>query len=156
MEQWKDILGYNGKYSISSYGRVRSNKKSVIMSPCNDKDGYVLISLYKDKKKTCKIHRLVALNFIPNPLEKPTVNHKDGNKGNNNVLNLEWNTRKENTNHGYNTKLIFNYGLNNGNGRLSDETIKLIKEATGTYQEIANTYKISKGYVSKLKNGHRR
>lgn len=100
-EVWKDIEGYEGKYQISNYGRVKSFPKWVkrrncyiltkekILKPKIDKDGYILVNLYSPNR-TFKIHRLVAQAFIPNPDNLPIINHKDCNPSNNIVFNLEW------------------------------------------------------------------
>lgn len=80
-------------------GRL-DNRKGKQLRPSVDKDGYERVVLTKDGiRKTYSVHKLVALAFIPNPENKTTINHIDGNKRNNNVLNLEWATEKENQNH---------------------------------------------------------
>lgn len=95
-EQWKDIYGFEGLYKISNYGNVKSlnynhTRKERILKPFTNPDGYLLVDLCKDgKEKYEKIHRLVAQEFLPNPDNLPMVNHKDENKQNNNVDNLEW------------------------------------------------------------------
>ena len=98
-EVWKDIREFEGKYQISNLGSVRHAIKRKRMSPgCSM--GYLLIGLrYKNKTYSSSIHRLVATEFIDNPDNKPCVNHKDGNKHNNLVSNLEWVTHAENTSH---------------------------------------------------------
>ena len=106
MEEWKDIKGYEGIYQISNKGRVKSlnynrTGKEKIREGTVDNTGYKIISLSKNgKEKKYSIHRLVAQAFLPNPDNLPVVNHKDENKLNNNVENLEWCTHKYNCNYG--------------------------------------------------------
>ena len=98
-EVYVDVEDYPG-YRISNFGNIFSKKLKKVMTIPIDCDGYCRIGLWKNQ--VCKkffIHRLVALHFIPNPENKPTVNHKDGNKLNNHINNLEWNTMKENNQH---------------------------------------------------------
>lgn len=109
-EKWKDILGYEGLYQISNLGRVKSLERTdslnriveeKILKPRKDKGGYLMVNLSKDGKlKTFKVHRLVALHFLPNPNNYTEVNHIDENKENNAVSNLEWCDRKYNINYG--------------------------------------------------------
>ena len=113
MEEWRDIKGYEGAYQVSSYGRIRSldriverktgnyKHKGRILKQNDDTHGYLKVNLTKhDKKKTFKVHRLVAQAFIPNPNNYTVINHKDENKTNNKVENLEWCTSKYNNNYG--------------------------------------------------------
>lgn len=105
-EIWKDIKGYEGLYQVSNIGRVKSlnynhTKKEKILKPIKDKKNYLYINLYKNVKiKHIKIHRLVAEAFIPNPNNYPCVNHKDEDKSNNCVNNLEWCTYQYNNTYG--------------------------------------------------------
>ena len=105
MEIWRDIDGYKGLYQVSSWGRVRStlivDGNYIPLRPEVTKKGYLRVDLYdaNGRRKHKKVHRLVANAFIPNPDGKPQVNHKDGNKKNNSVTNLEWVTDKENKDH---------------------------------------------------------
>ena len=99
MEIWKDIKGYEGKYQISNYGNVKSLINNIILKPLNGE--YLRVILYKNKiAKTFYIHRLVGQNFISNSNNYKYINHKDENKHNNRVENLEWCTFKENMNYG--------------------------------------------------------
>jgi hypothetical protein len=106
MEEWKNLEGFGGKnyiYQISDQGRLRSVRTTINYLKPSKTGGYYFAHLTKNNGKsvTQYIHRLVALFFIPNPLNKPEVNHLDGNKQNNNLENLEWATTKENINHSY-------------------------------------------------------
>lgn len=103
-EVWKDIEGYEGYYQISSLGKVKSLKNNKVRKLIEDRDGYLWVALYKNKKQRIFfVHRLVAKCFIENNINKPQVNHKDENKQNNKVDNLEWVTAKENINYGTRT-----------------------------------------------------
>lgn len=100
-EIYKDIKGYEGKYQVSNLGNVKSCKKNKLLSIYKQDDGYVRVSLWKNNKgKTYYVHRLVAMAFIDNPNKLPEVNHKDENKNNNYVGNLEWCTSQYNMNYG--------------------------------------------------------
>ena len=104
-ELWKPVKGYEGLYEVSSLGRLKSldtfRHKGKIKNIRLDKDGYFLIDLHKNKNaKTKRVHRLVAEAFIPNPNNLPQVNHKDENKHNNCVDNLEWCSQQYNMNYG--------------------------------------------------------
>lgn len=111
-EVWKDIPGFETRYQVSNLGRIRSIQdnhgkyKEQIKSTRISNKGYEYVRLYiKDKGHNVAVHRAVASAFIPNPDNKPTVNHRDGNKRNNHVDNLEWSTYSENLKHAYKTGL---------------------------------------------------
>lgn len=113
---WASIIGYEGKYEVSDLGRIRSlnrwittkdGKKKLLKakyySMRYDSKGYVITTLYGDKTKTFRVHRLVATAFIENPNNYKIVNHIDNTRGNNKVDNLQWCTSSQNTKHMYDT-----------------------------------------------------
>ena len=135
-EVWKDIDGYNGKYQVSNFGRVKklqheytdthgSGRHRIIdahiVTASVAKVGYYMVDLYfNGRRKRCYVHRLVAQAFIPNPYDLPQVNHKDENKLNNAITNLEWCTP------GYNVRY--------GNGRTKSV---ITRRKNGTYENIS-------------------
>ena len=144
-EIWKDIKGYKGEYQVSNKGRIRSLDrykyqkgryglmkriyKGKILKFDNDKDGYCIVKLRHKIAK--RVHRLVAQAFINNPYNKPQINHKDGNKQNNDVNNLEWVTAQENTIHAYNTGLIHYHVRKKGNLSSNSKKRLQIDKKTG-------------------------
>ena len=107
--KWKDIVGYENEYQINQFGEIRTLKDSpklkkydVLKPQISKSNGYVYQMLYKNgKEKLLRVHRLVAMAFLPNPNNLPQVNHKDGNKQNNSVDNLEWCEQSDNMKHAY-------------------------------------------------------
>ena len=104
VEEWRDIPGYEGLYQVSNFGRVYGMRTDVYIKMFLDKDGYLKLNLYgkntagKSVRKTYHVHRLVALAFIPNPDNKPQIDHINGVKTDNRPENLRWATCKENIN----------------------------------------------------------
>jgi hypothetical protein len=179
VEIWKDVSGYEGYYQVSSFGRVlglerqitqwnESAKKSVTriqksiyMSPFEDKDGYLKVQLTKDGiRNKFFVHRLVALNFIPNPESKPEVNHKEGNKKDNRVQMLEWNTTSENQRHAIANKLYETArGETSGQAKLKEvevrEIHKLWKSGEVTQQYLSDMFGVAGSAISRIVNGVR-
>ena len=156
LEIWRDIKNYEGIYEVSNLGRIKSIsrngtiKENRILKP-NKVMGYSQVGLQKyGTRKHKKIHRLVAEAFIPNPENKKEVNHKDGNKANNCVDNLEWVTTSENQLHSYyelknNIKSVIQLSLNN-------EIIKEWESIAKVEQEL----KISNADICKCCKGKRK
>lgn len=121
-EEWRDVVGYEGIYEVSSLGRVRTHKDKTtsnkrykvrrwkqrfLSQKVGKKDNMHRVHLWKGgKDKTFLVHRLVAFAFLEKPPEKDFVNHLDGDRFNNSVSNLEWCTSKENNEHAFATGLM--------------------------------------------------
>ena len=168
-EIWKDIEWHKGSYKVSNMGRVQSIRRKKFKDTYLDKRGYVKVCLcYNYTQKIFSVHRLVAKAFIPNPNNYPQVNHKDENKQNNNVDNLEWCTNKYNCNYGnkpkkckesalrlqLNKRKITIYDIN---GKYVDsyrsmmDAAKLLKCSYENVQSVVyGKTKTCKGYILKL------
>lgn len=146
-EIWKDIAGFEGAYQVSNLGRVKSlggwrgtaKRREIIRSLSKTRDGYLKVRLlYNGKDLTTRVHVLVANAFIPKPEGKNTVNHKDGNKENNNVTNLEWADRHEQLEHAYRLNLKKSMrGVGNTQAKLTAEQVREIR---ATYVRQSQQY----------------
>ena len=169
MEIWKDIKNYEGLYQVSNLGRVRSldhirkngkkenqiylSKGRILKAAVQKKGGYVFVVLSKDgKTKGYRVHRLVADAFIDNPNNYRCVNHKDENKTNNNVNNLEWCTHKYNNNYG--TKPLRIAKANSKKVNQYDLEGNFIKQWNST-MDIERHLKIKNSYISACCRGKR-
>jgi len=176
-EVWKDVVGYEGYYKVSNLGNVKSldrivdnegkyfrHLKGKPKAQKQQHNGYMTVNLYKNginkQYKTFRVHRLVAEAFLPNPNNLPFVNHKDENKQNNNVNNLEWCTQQYNNEYGTarerqaksNSKTVYQYTLEKELVKVWDSTKATEKE--GFIQGIVSKcclkipkYKTHKGYI---------
>lgn len=169
-EIWKDIPEYLDIYMGSSFGRLKSlsvtrphsryagftqtSKEKIL---CQTPHNYLLVVLSNNGKKNLLVHRIIAKLFIPNPENKPEINHLDGNKLNNYCLNLQWSTRSENMQHALINKLAPS-GENNYNSILKKEDVIFIrenhvkgngssKEKIGNTRELANKYGVSEKHI---------
>lgn len=125
---WEHAKGYEGYYSVSPNGEVYSVRKNKLLSPFVSRSGYSQVELnLNGVAKKHSIHRLVAEAYIPNPNCLPCVNHKDGNKLNNNVSNLEWCTYGENMEHASRTGLLKTVGVNQASSKLNEEAVRYIR-----------------------------
>lgn len=130
MDKWAETPG-NPNYVVSNTGRIRRNGSDRDHS-MRDRKGYLTVDLYDGgQRSTERVHRLVAKAFVPNPDNKPEVNHKDGNKHNNNANNLEWVTSKENCRHAWDRGLIkpsrSMLGRQNPNGGRKGRPIRIVE-----------------------------
>lgn len=181
-EIWIDIKGYEGLYKVSNLGKIKSLDKQMmvygfqkepiktirkgkILKPRITRYGYEKVLLTKNNKsKNYFVHRLVAISFIENPNNYNEVNHIDGNKRNNNILNLEWCTHSQNMKHCFDNKLRKNnakpmLGLTYENNPLSkkvyqyDLDMNFIKE-WGSIREASESIGVDASNISKCCNGH--
>lgn len=159
MEQWKDVAGYESKYSISNFGRIKTKSRDVLKSdgtllyrikerllnPSLLPVGYYYVGLHnKGKTKLVTIHSLVAKHFLNPVTNKRSVNHIDGNKTNNHISNLEWCSYSENNQHAYDTGLKRRYKLlaiNKSNSTLNFESVNDAVKLGFTQQGISKSVK---------------
>ncbi|HDU4605103.1 TPA: HNH endonuclease [Klebsiella aerogenes] len=150
----KDIPGFEGRYAITPDGRVLSKFKGwKPLRPGTKPGGYLFVGLYADGSRVAvykMVHRLVAEAFIPNPEEKAEVNHKDGDKRNNDVSNLEWATRSENAIHGVAHDLL-KHGFEHPSSKLTPEQVLEIYSAKGRYRDIGKKYGVCAQTVCNIK-----
>jgi hypothetical protein len=132
-----DVIGYENLYTINTNGDVYSVKRNKYLKHFIDKDGYAYVSLSKNcKGKKFKLHRLLAIHFIPNPDNKPEINHIDGNKLNNELSNLEWCTSSENQLHAFRTGLQRTVNKRKvGKYSLDGELLKVYDSLTDTKKD---------------------
>ena len=164
MEEWKVILEADSCYLISNFGRIKSLSREIkirykhkgftkekILCFGKDKSGYNRIPLISNGKRiTFKVHRLVAKAFVPNPNNKPFVNHINGIKTDNRVENLEWCTAKENINHAIKIGLKNpSLGEENGLSKLTEKEVRYILSIENkTHKEISLMYNVSRSTIS--------
>lgn len=166
-EQWKPVVGYEGYYEVSDHGRVRSVDREVEIMLRSQKTkmrfrakmltlevcriGYMRLGLSKDgSKKTHSVHRLVMAAFVG--VSSMDVNHKDGNKQNNHVSNLEYCTESENMTHRY--RILGHEGpkgTKNGNAVLAENDILAIRDDPRKLKEIAVDYGVSQQAIWQVK-----
>ena len=156
MEQWKAIAGYEGLYQVSNLGRVKSlnynhtGTERIIISRKN-RGGYLYV-----KRKTITVHRLVATAFISNPHNLETINHKDEDKTNNTVSNLEWMSIKDNINYGTHNKRASETQINDKNKskavQMFDRQGNLLATFPSTH-EAERVTGIDHSHISKCCNG---
>ena len=157
-EVWRPVKDYEGYYEISNFGKLMSlnykgnGYKKILKTNINE-FGYERIRLNVEKVgKNKKIHRLVAEAFIDNPENKRCVNHKDGNKRNNNLTNLEWCTHSENKLHAFKnniTKALC--GENSYNSKLNNKYVIEIYKSVKSHRQLATEYGVAKNAITSIK-----
>jgi hypothetical protein len=173
MEQWKDVNGFEGLYQVSNKGRVKSldriiknngsysgviTRKEIILKQTTNRLGYKVITLNKDGVRFFKIvHRLVAESFIINKHNYKEVNHKDLDKANNTIENLEWCSRSQNINHYYNSKNTTSKFKGVSYQKDRDKWIAYIdfnkiRISLGRFDTEEQAYKKRELYIKELKN----
>lgn len=169
MEEWRSIKGFEGSYEVSDLGRVRSldrmvnsahNAKRIVLGQIlrasKEPNGYLRICLsIRNRYKSYSVHRLVAKAFIPNCDNKSQINHKDGDKENNTVPNLEWCTAKENSQHAVTTGLRVNTqrGSTHYGSILTESdvlTIRFLKAEGMPPKHIAEIFDIKSSHLSAI------
>lgn len=152
-EIWKDVVGFCGLYRVSNLGNV-STASGRILKPSTNPKGYAALSLYKEKKAySFRVHRLVAIAFIPNPNNYDQVNHKDAKKLNNRVDNLEWCNNLQNIRHAHMMGLMAApNGERNGHSSISDKTAQAILDSEGPHYLIAKRFNTTSAVVKMIRN----
>ena len=160
---WKMIPAFGGRYEASETGEIRHSLNKNIRKARKNKFGYLQLNFSKNdgtgKSDTILVHRLVAMTFIPNPNNLPEVNHKDGNKQNNCVDNLEWCGYSENGKHAYKIGLQqAQKGENHVKAKLTLNQVKQIKQFYKegiSQQKIADLFNVSQITISRIIRGMR-
>jgi hypothetical protein len=155
---WKPIRSYEDVYFVSDDGilaRCFKNGKTTVVAQAINR-GYKRVCLSKNNvRRNFSVHRLVAQAFIRNPSKKPCINHKDGNKFNNAVQNLEWSTYSENNAHAYRNGLKTASGEKNGQSKLKLADVIEIRRLKLPHLVIAKLFHISENHVGAVKAGRR-
>lgn len=157
-EIYKSVVGYEGFYEVSNLGNIRSlprGKKGKVKQMKPTKQHYYNIDLCKHGEiKRWLMHRLIAIAFIPNPENKPMVNHIDGDKHNNRLDNLEWVTGSENQKHAVRIGIKSAKGIKNSSCKLTEKQVLEILENKSPYAFISEQYGVSISTVSDIKRGY--
>lgn len=156
MEIWKPVIGYEEAYEVSDLGRVRRIETGLVLSPAGQRYLYVCMTV-KCKRHTKSVHKLVTRAFLGPTPDGHQVNHKDGNKKNNVLNNLEYVTRSYNIVHAHKVlKIRKAKGIHNGNGRFTDQQVWEIRNSSKTASELASQYGAHVATISSFKSGRYR
>lgn len=159
-EQWAEIDGYDGKYQVSTFGRVKSfkNKKTIILKTYMSGKGYIYVDLCKNSIYTkTGVHRLVAKAFIDNLDNLPEVNHEDGDKTNNHVSNLNWKDGKGQMKHARDVLGFNQDGENSHRAKMTEsqvlEMISLYNTGEYSFIKLSKKYNVHHGHLCSIYNG---
>lgn len=150
------IKGYENLYSVTEDGMVYSHITNKFLKATKFKGHYKKVVLYKNKiGKGKEVHRIVAETFLERRDPTLQVNHKDGDKGNNKVSNLEWVTARQNSEHALKTGLFNPYGENQGNSKLTERDVLEIIEKVDRMRvmDIAKEYGVTRSSIGHIKSG---
>ncbi|MEY3419854.1 MAG: hypothetical protein RIR48_134 [Bacteroidota bacterium] len=166
MEVWKDVIGYEGYYQVSNLGRIKSLErkriglkdqkiriyKELILKQKLNIHGYFEVCLYlKNSSKYHKSHRIICQAFLPNPENKPQVNHKNGVKTDNRLENLEWATSSENTKHSFDNGFQKpSLGEKNGHSILNEKDVLMIRsgQLKMTQRQMASFFNVKPSTIN--------
>lgn len=157
---WVDIEETEGRYQVSNTGLIRNVKSGLIRKLRPNKRGYMTVDYYIHGKRFYrKVHRLVAIAFIPNPKNLPQINHKHGDKNDNNAQQLEWCTQAFNNEHALETGLrTLPHGTDHWQSKLTDQQIFEIREKYKpreyTHARLAEEYGVSQALISLVMTGN--
>lgn len=164
LEQWIDVVGFEGDYNVSDLGRVKSKRyhngtsERIIKQSVTQKE-YLHVVVYKNKKPFYhSAHRLVAIAFIPNPENKIDVGHfgkypdgKEGNRKDNRCTSLKWVTRAENLKHSFEFGRSDNNGINHSQAKLTEKQVLEIRASVLTNKELSILYGICDAHICTIR-----
>lgn len=154
--KFKPIPGHP-RYEISKEGIIRNSENKKIKSQYIGSTGYYMVSFsYNNKSKPARVHRLLAITYLPNPKNLPEINHEDGIKTNNFLSNIKWSNHEDNVKHAFRTGLVNNTGEKNGQSKLTEKDVKEIKNRllSGESQySISKDFPITRSCIGGIKIG---
>ena len=167
-EAWKQVAGYEGQHEVSSLGRVRGvcriDGRGVVipervLNGTSKSGGYRIVNLRRGRKdrRMASVHRLVADAFVPNPENKPCVNHIDNDPANNHAANLEWCTQRENIEHmDRQGRRSIRYGVRPSHAKLTNAQVEMIRQASASgepYSKLSAAFAVSKRTIGRIVTG---